>query len=93
LIKKNKLIHLNILDIKLSQNFKNKLILMNEKIYNKDMLQKSLINIIFNYKPQKYEFENIIKNEISEFFFIFINVKENKKYILCIHKIYQLLKY
>ncbi|YP_006460396.1 hypothetical chloroplast RF19 (chloroplast) [Vigna unguiculata] len=44
---------------------------------NKDKLQKPLINILFNYKrwnrPFRYiknnEFENIVKNEISEFFF------------------------
>nr|AHY33605.1 hypothetical chloroplast RF19 [Vigna unguiculata] len=44
---------------------------------DKDMLQKPLINILFNYKrwkrPFRYiknnEFENMVKNEISEFFF------------------------
>nr|YP_010169762.1 hypothetical protein RF1 [Vigna subterranea]QRZ59584.1 hypothetical protein RF1 [Vigna subterranea] len=43
----------------------------------KDKLQKPLINILFNYKrwnrPFRYiknnEFENVVKNEISEFFF------------------------
>jgi len=64
------------------------------------MLQKPLINILFNYKrwkcPFRYiknnEFENVVKNEISEFFFIHINMMEEKKYLLRIHKIYQVLK-
>jgi len=34
----------------------------------------------------------MVKNEISDIFFIHINVMEEKKYLLCIHKIYQVLK-
>lgn len=59
--------------------------------------QKPLIFLLFDYKrwnrPMRYiknnRFENAVRNEMSQYFFIHVKMMENKEFLLHIHLVYQ----